>query len=287
MKKNDLTVKVKLELPKEVITNILNKGLSRFEEAKYLLLAHYYQHQFFIVGVKEMNKYLGIKDAKGRDMRLNMIHWNIITPIESSKVKRNNKGQFFKKGYDIYQPVNNNKMTEYLIISEDARALTGKYSGELLEALNLVAEKANSNDVKRYENLKAEYKAKGILNLSEDLKAVLCQEISKKMESKPMFPEDDEIFDFELPALEENIIEVNGVTESHHGVIPSTANDEFDIFIENKLKSAKVQPIYWQNAIQYIKENKEASSAIELGKLISISTASTQVIINKVKQYWN
>ena len=41
MNKNDLTVKVKLELPKEVITNILNIGLSRFEEGKYLLFAHY------------------------------------------------------------------------------------------------------------------------------------------------------------------------------------------------------------------------------------------------------
>ena len=43
-----------------------------------------------------MNKTLGVKDTKGREMRINMVHWNIINPIESAKVKRNKQGQFFK-----------------------------------------------------------------------------------------------------------------------------------------------------------------------------------------------
>ena len=93
------------------------------------------------------------------------------------------------------------------------------------------------------------------------------------IESKPLFPE-DEIFDFEVEAVE----------ESQHVGIP--ANDEYTKFIESKLKLAKIQPMYWSNAIAYIKENKEANP-IEFSKLIGISTASSQVVINKIKQYWN
>lgn len=170
MKKKDFTVKVNLELPKEVIKTILNKGLSRFEEAKYLLLAHYYYHQHYIVAIKDMNQYLGIKDVKGREMRLNMNHWNIITPIESAKIKRNNKGQFFKKGYDIYQPIYKTELIKYTIISDDARALIGKYSGELLSALNVIAEKATVSEVKKYNSTKEEYKKMDGIEMSNSLK---------------------------------------------------------------------------------------------------------------------
>lgn len=295
MKKNETTVKVNLELPREVITTILNKGLSRFEEAKYLLLAHYYQHQFFIVGVKEMNKYLGVKDSKGRDMRLNMIHWNILTPTESAKVKRNNKGQFFKKGYDIYQPACKDENIGYTLLSEDARAIVGKYSGDLLEALNVVAEKANAWDVKRYNVTKEEYKNIDVMEISNDLKSIINQEVKpmiekietlsdvESVENTPFFnDEEDDDFGFIFPNEQEKLkLAQPQIIEQAHPA------DEFDSFIITKLKSARVQPVYWNNAIKYIKDKKHEANPIELGKLISISTGSTQVIIKKIQQYLN
>jgi len=103
------------------------------------------------------------------------------------------------------------------------------------------------------------------------------------VENKSFFVDDeDDDFGFVFANEQEKIkLQQPQIIEQAHTV------DEYTKFIENKLKSAKVQPIYWNNAIKYIKENKEASNAIELGKLISISTGSSQVIINKVKQYWN
>lgn len=102
-------------------------------------------------------------------------------------------------------------------------------------------------------------------------------------DNTPLFVDDeDDNFGFVFPNEQVQPKIVEAESNSYPIVV-----DEFTKYIENKLKSAKVQPIYWNNAIKYIKENKEASNPIELGKLISISTGSSQVIINKVKQYWN
>lgn len=103
------------------------------------------------------------------------------------------------------------------------------------------------------------------------------------VENTPFFNnEEDDDFGFIFPNEQEKLkLAQPQIIEQAH-----TA-DEFDSFIIAKLKSARVQPVYWNNAIQYIKDKKHEANPIELGKLISISTGSTQVIIKKIQQYWN
>jgi len=104
----------------------------------------------------------------------------------------------------------------------------------------------------------------------------------ESVESKAFFNDDeDDNFGFIFPNEQEQQIIAEPVN------VTSTPVDDFDSFLITKLKSARVQPVYWQNAIQYIKEKKHEVNPIELGKLISISTGSTQVIIKKIQQYWN
>ncbi|WP_166334624.1 hypothetical protein [Sphingobacterium chungjuense] len=189
MKKSEKKIKVKLHLPQQVLNKILSSNLNRFEQAKYLLFAQYYYNSDTIVNASTLNKYLGIKDSKGKDIRLDMLGMGIIVSTDRASYVKDSNGQFYRKGYDMYIGTYQTAKVGYTLLSSDARSLIGNYGIELMELLDVIALPASEKDIAKYEQNKIKYTKVDESPITGDLLKIIEQnmnEINKNAEGDNM-----------------------------------------------------------------------------------------------------
>ncbi|MEJ5092798.1 hypothetical protein, partial [Sphingobacterium faecium] len=173
-------------------------------------LAHYYYNSDVVYTAKDLNKYLGIKETTGKEIRIKMVHMGIITPTHLASYAKDAQGRYYRKGYDMYAGNIKDEKIKYTLLSTDARMLINKYSGEVADMLQVVIQQSNGQDVNKYIKTKDKYKnnttdillsatAKEtiLLNTSVvDIKEDISQTVEEDIMNKSLLIDDLEDLDF-------------------------------------------------------------------------------------------
>lgn len=185
---------------------------------------------------------------------------------------------------DVVEEFKNIKMTLKEVL-DNYNELSNKIKALEVENAKLKAELSNkiNKKVDITSSLKNEMQQYTFISTIKDVitPAPEVIETPSDYDNTPFFIEDNEDYGFVFPNEQKVEPQVNNSISS-----ATTTVCDYTKYIENKLKSSRVQPIYWDRAIKYITDNDELN-AIELGKIISISTGSSQQLINKIKRYSN
>lgn len=294
MKKSEKSVKVKLSLPKEVLKGIISSDHSRMDKGKLLLLSQYYYNSESVVDSVTLNKFIGVKDSKGKKLRMALTNMGIIQLTEKASYAKGSNGQFYRRGYDLYIGTFQSSRVDYTLLSTDAKPLTGTYSSRLLEVLDLLAIPAAEKDITKYEQNKIKYTNNELAPISGDLLKVIQQQnmsdikedsedVNLPNENTPLIADLDEIdnFNFGIEAIfndDEPLVKIVPVVSINANV--ATPDQVVTRITARHVRNKNDR----KELIEYISTNQEwdTKKVMELGGGISGATANT--LIKELRQ---